>query len=229
VTEAGIAFTWAGLWYHFVAVPILQFFLFRWIWRLISWTLFLRDMARLDLELVATHPDRAAGLGFLGGAHLSLAIFPFAFSCVLSAHVAFQVHFEAVAVMSFKVVFAVYLVAMLLLILGPLLIFTPLLARTRRQGLREYGIFANTYNRAFHQRWVAGEPPADEPLLGSADIQSLADLGNSFGLIREMKIFPFSQQQILQIAIISSLPGLPLIFLVMPVGEILQLLAGALL
>ncbi len=118
---------------------------------------------------------------------------------------------------------------MLLLILGPLLIFTPLLARTRRQGLREYGIFANTYNRAFHQRWVAGEPPADEPLLGSADIQSLADLGNSFGLIREMKIFPFSQQQILQIAIISSLPGLPLIFLVMPVGEILQLLAGALL
>ncbi len=229
VTEAGIAFTWAGLWYHFVAVPILQFFLFRWIWRLISWTLFLRDMARLDLELVATHPDRAAGLGFLGGAHLSLAIFPFAFSCVLSAHVAFQVHFEAVAVMSFKVVFAVYLVAMLLLILGPLLIFTPLLARTRRQGLREYGIFANTYNRAFHQKWVTGTPPADEPLLGSADIQSLADLGNSFGLIREMKIFPFSQQQILQIAIISSLPGLPLIFLVMPVGEILQLLAGALL
>jgi hypothetical protein len=76
---------------------------------------------------------------------------------------------------------------------------------------------------------VTGTPPADEPLLGSADIQSLADLGNSFGMIREMKIFPFSQQQILQIAIISSLPGLPLIFLVMPVGEILQLLAGALL
>jgi len=229
VTAAGITFTWAGLWYNFVAVPILQFFVFRWLWRLISWTLFLRDMARLNLDLVATHPDRAAGLGFLGGAHLSLAIFPFAFSCVLSANAAFQLYFDAVPISSFKLIFAVYLVAMLLLILGPLLIFTPLLAQTRRRGLREYGIFANNYNRAFHQRWVAGEPPADEPLLGSADIQSLADLGNSFGLIREMKIFPFSQQQILQIAIISSLPGLPLIFLVMPVGEILQLLAGALL
>ncbi len=229
VTEAGTSFTWAGLWYYFVAVPLLQFFVFRWIWRLVSWTLFLRDMARLDLDLVPTHPDRAAGLGFLGGAHLSLAIFPFAFSCVLSAHVAFQVYFEAVPVMSFKVVFAVYLVAMLLLILGPLLIFAPLLARARRQGLRQYSLLANDYNRAFHQKWVAGPPPADEPLLGSADIQSLADLGNSFGMIREMKIFPFSQQQILQIAVVACLPGLPLIFLVMPVGEILQLLAGALL
>ena len=52
-------------------------------------------ISRLPLYLVPTHPDRAAGLGFLGGAHLALAIFPFAFSCVLSAHVAFQVHFEA--------------------------------------------------------------------------------------------------------------------------------------
>ena len=229
VTEAGTSFTWAGLWYYFLAAPLLQFFVFRWIWRLVSWTLFLRDMARLDLDLVPTHPDRAAGLGFLGGAHLSLAIFPFLFSCVLSAHVAFQVYFEAVPVMSFKVVFAVYLVAMLLLILGPLLIFSPLLARARRQGLRQYSLLANDYNRAFHQKWVAGPPPADEPLLGSADIQSLADLGNSFGMIREMKIFPFSQQQILQIAVVACLPGLPLIFLVMPVGEILQLLAGALL
>ena len=49
------------------------------------------------------------------------------------------------------------------------------------------------------------------------------------GMIRDMKPFPFSQQQILQIAVIASLPGLPLIFLVMPVGELLKLLAGALL
>jgi hypothetical protein len=95
--------------------------------------------------------------------------------------------------------------------------------------MREYSLLANDYNRAFHQKWVIGPPPDDEPLLGSSDIQSLADLGNSFGFIRDMKIFPFSQQQILQIVIIASLPGLPLIFLVMPVMELLNLLAGALL
>ncbi|HRZ35449.1 MAG TPA: hypothetical protein P5534_03690 [Candidatus Paceibacterota bacterium] len=225
----GIGLSLAGLWYHFVAVPILQFFMYRWLWRLFIWAGFLRDLSRLNLNLVATHPDRAGGLGFLGGAHVTLAIFAFALSCVLSAHVAFQVYFEAVPIETFRVLFVVYLVLMELICLGPLLIFAPLLARTRRAGLRQYSILADTYNRAFEQKWVTGQTPPDEPLLGSGDIQSLADLGNSFGMIREMKPFPFSQQQILQIAVIASLPGLPLIFLVMPVGELLRLLAGALL
>jgi len=219
----------AGFWYYFVAVPLLQFFMFRWLWRLIIWTLFLFELSRLDLRLIPTHPDRAAGLGFLGNAHLSLAIFPFAFSCVLSANLAFQIYFGGAPIESFKLLGVVYLAVMLLLILGPLLIFTPKLARCRRQGLREYSILANDYNRAFHQKWVVGPSPDGEPLLGSSDIQSLADLGNSFGFIRDMKVFAFSQQQILQIAIITALPGLPLIFLVMPVAELLRLLAGALL
>lgn len=218
-----------GLWYHFVAVPVLQFFMYRWVWRLLIWTLFLRDMARLNLDLVASHPDRAGGLGFLGAAHLSLAIFAFAFGCVLSAHVAFQVYFEAVPIETFKALFGIYLVSMVLIILGPLLVFTPMLARARREGLRKYSLLANTYNRGFEQKWMAGEASADETLLGSGDIQSLADLGNSFAVLREMKVFPFSQQQVLQIALIASLPGLPLIFLVMPVGDLLKLLAGALL
>ena len=227
--QGGTSLSLAGLWYHFVAVPILQFFMYRWLWRLLIWTLFLRNLSRLKLNLVATHPDRAGGLGFLGNAHLSLAIFAFIFSCVLSGHVAFQVYFEAVPIETFKVLFAVYLVLMELICLGPLLIFVPLLARTRREGLRQYSLLADTYNRAFEQKWVKSQAPPDEPLLGSADIQSLADLGNSFGVIREMKLVPFSRQQMLQIAVIASLPGLPLIFLVLPVGELLKLLAGALL
>lgn len=225
--KGGIELTLAGIWYYFVAIPVMLFFFYRWLWRLTIWTLFLRAMSRLNLNLVATHPDRAAGLGFLGNAHLSLGIFAFGYSTVLSANVAFQVYFEAVPIDTFKVLYAVFLILSELICLGPLLIFTPLLARTRREGLRKYSILANTYNHAFEQKWASGQMPQDEPLLGSSDIQSLADLGNSFGMIREMKPFPFSTQNIIQIAVIASLPGLPLIFLVMPVGEILKLLAGA--
>jgi hypothetical protein len=225
----GIGLSLAGFWYQLIAVPLLQFFVYRWLWRLIIWTLFLRDLSRLPLRLVATHPDRAGGLGFLGGAHVSLAIFPFAFSCVLSAFVAFQVYFEAVPIETFKALFVVYLVLMELICLGPLLLFVPLLARTRRTGLREYSILLSTHNSAFERKWVTGQHPPDESTLGSVDNSSLADLGSSFGMIREMKPFPFTRQHILQIAVIASLPGLPLIFLVMPVGELLKLLAGALL
>ena len=229
VGAGGAGLSMTGFWYHLVAVPVLQFFVFRWIWRLAIWTMFLFRMARLKLNLVATHPDHAGGLGFLGAAHASLAIFALALSCILSAHVGFQLYFEGASIESYKSLLIAYLVVVEIVCLGPLLLFAPMLARTRREGSRKYGLLAQDYNRAFEQKWVTSQPPADEPLLGSSDIQSLADLGNSYGLVRDMKVLPFGQTQILQIAIVASLPGLPLAFLIMPVGQILKLLAGALL
>jgi hypothetical protein len=74
---------------------------------------------------------------------------------------------------------------------------------------------------------VGEEASADEPLLGTSDIQSLADLGNSFEFIRAMKFVPFGQRVILQLAIVMSLPCLPLILLVVPIGQILDLVTKA--
>jgi hypothetical protein len=202
-------------------VPILQFFMYRWLWRLFIWTCFLSEMSRLPLNLVATHPDRAGGLGFLGNAHLSLAIFPFAVGCVLSAHVAFQVYFEAVPIDSFRALLVIYLVLMELICLGPLLLFAPLLARTRRAGLRDYSILADTYNRAFEQKWVAGQAPPDEPLLGSADIQSLADLGNSVSIVRDMRLVPVSPSILMYLAVAALLPLLPLVLFKYPIADLL--------
>ena len=36
----------------------------------------------------------------------------------------------------------------------------------------------------FDRKWLYGGAPPDEPLVGSADIQSLADLGNSFEIVK---------------------------------------------
>ena len=80
-------FSLAGLWYNFVAAPLIQFFVLRWLWRLAIWTLFLWDVSRLRLNLLATHTDMAAGLGFLGVAHVPMVILPFAVGCVISAEV----------------------------------------------------------------------------------------------------------------------------------------------
>ena len=93
-TSAGLHLSPAGLWYRFVSIPLVQFFLLRWLWRLVIWTLFLWDVSRLRLNLTATHSDLAAGLGFRGVAHVTLSIFPFALSCVLAAEIAFRVRFE---------------------------------------------------------------------------------------------------------------------------------------
>jgi hypothetical protein len=217
-----------ALWYQVVAVPILQFFALRWLWRLLSWVLFLLDLTRLRLSLIPTHPDRAGGLGFLADAHVSLAIFPLAFGCIVAGHAAFQIVFEGVPIDAFYGLFLFYLGIMVLICVAPMLVFVPQLAQTRRLGLRRYSLLADEHNRAFEEKWVSGQRPPDQALLGSSDVQSLADLGQSFTVIREMRPFPFSLQQVLRMAIIIALPGLPLVFLVMPFWKLLQLLAGAL-
>ncbi|HET7291299.1 MAG TPA: hypothetical protein VFM88_02645 [Vicinamibacteria bacterium] len=225
----GARLSMAGFWYHFAAVPLIQFLGLRWIWRLGIWFAFLREMARLDLDLVPDHADEAGGLAFLGTAHTTLSIFAFGVGSVLSADAAFRIVYEGAGLQSFRVTFAAHLILWELFCLGPLLLFAPALARARRAGLRTYGVLVNRYNRAFFDKWVVGPAPEGEPLLGSADIQSLADLGNSYDRIRSMKLVPFTQRVVLQVAVVAALPSLPLVLLVIPVTEILKLLAGALL
>jgi hypothetical protein len=102
--------------------------------------------------------------------------------------------------------------------------FVPILIRSRLAWLRDYSLLVVRYNRSFHEKWITGKVPPDEPLLGSADIQSLADLGNSFRYIQEMKPLPFNLRVMIRLAIVTSLPCLPLLLLVMPIDKIIELL-----
>lgn len=216
-----------SLWHHLIAIPLLQFLMYRWLWRLLVWTRFLFDVSRLDLALVPTHADESGGLGFLGNAHLSLGMLALGLGAILSADAAFHIIFEGADIDAFKIPFLVLLIICQMLFLGPLFLFAPALIESRRRGLREYGALALRYNRAFHEKWVEGKVADDEPLLGSSDIQSLADLGASFGFIHAMKSVPFSPKVMIQLAVCTILPGLPLILLVVPVEKVLDTLAGA--
>jgi hypothetical protein len=115
------------------------------------------------------------------------------------------------------------LVAVLVLgILGPLLVFSPRLAAAKRKGLREYGGLAQRYVREYDQKWLRGGAPPDEQLLGSADIQSLADLGNSFEVVQGMKLAPFTSRTVLELVVITLLPVLPLTLTMIPLEELLD-------
>lgn len=225
--DAALGISFTALWYRLVAVSILQFFWYRWLWRLAVWSGFLWTMSRLELNVLGTHADQAGGLGFLGTAHTSLGIFAFALSSVLSAEVANLMVFQGANIEAFRLHFTVLLVVVQLILLGPLLMFVPVLIRARLAWLRDYSLLVTRYNRAFHEKWIRGGAAADEPLLGSADIQSLADLANSFESIRGFKAVPFSLRVVIQLALVTSLPSLPLLLLVMPVSQILELLAKA--
>ena len=115
---------------------------------------------------------------------------------------------------------------MLILLLSPLLVFTPKLIRVKRLGLLEYSALANEYTQAFDRKWVRKEASEGEQLLGSGDIQSLADLGNSFGFVRSMRSFPVDLNGIIPLIIATALPMLPLMLTVYPFDDLVLKLVG---
>jgi hypothetical protein len=114
-------------------------------------------------------------------------------------------------------------------VLGPQLVFVPQLARLKRSGLLEYGRLAERYVREFDDKWLRGQAPADEPLIGSGDIQSLADLANSFSVIQDVRVSLVTKESILMIAAVTLAPMVPLLLTMMPLEELLKKLAGLIL
>ena len=201
--------TLPGLWFAAVSLPITQFFLLRWYFRLLVWFRFLFQVSRLDLHLVPTHPDRAAGLSFLGRGTYAFGPLLFAQGALLAGVIATRVLYGGKSLVDFKMD-AIGLVGFFVLaLLGPLLAFTPGLARAKRTGLAEYGKLASVYVFAFEDKWIRGGTGEAE-LLGTGDIQSLSDLGQSYSVIREMRVVPFGLQDITRLAAATALPLLPL-------------------
>ncbi|HKZ08026.1 MAG TPA: hypothetical protein VJU81_21355 [Methylomirabilota bacterium] len=219
--EGGYRLTPAGWWLAYVSVPIFQFLLFRWYFRIFIWIRFLSKVARCRLKLVPTHPDRAGGLGFLTNTAVAFAPLLAAHGVLLSGFLANRIFFQSAVLTDFKLELAAVVLFLLLIVVGPLLFFTPHLATARRVGLREYGTLAGRYVREFDSKWLRGTPPA-EPLVGSADIQSLADLANSFEVIRSMSMVPFTRQTVVQLAVITLLPVAPLLLTMISLEELMQ-------
>jgi hypothetical protein len=211
-----------GYYYAFVALPIFQFLMYRWAFGMIVWTKFLWQVSRLDLFLTPTHPDGAGGLGFLGKGSIPFGVIIFALSSVISAAIADRILFNGATLEEFEVIYATAMVLVLLLFATPLVVFAPMLIRLKQNGLIRYGAFASRYTQQFDQKWVNGLDTSEEPLLGTADIQSLADLGSSYELVRKMRVVPIALSDFIAIALPGLIPALPLVATVMPISEILK-------
>jgi hypothetical protein len=212
--------TLAGYWYVFVSLPLFQFILLRWYMRLLIWFRFLWQVNQIELNLIPTHPDRCGGLSFLGKSSYAFAPILFAQGAILAGVVAARVFYRGETLHTFKFQIAGFIVFFVITILAPLLMFTPRMARTRGKGLADYGLLAQRYVERFDQKWVGGSPPPAE-LLGTGDIQSLADLENSYQVIREMHIVPFGLQDISRLAIATAAPLSPLLLTIFSFEELM--------
>jgi hypothetical protein len=215
----GIHLTLAGYWYSFVSLPIFQFIFLRWYLRLGIWFLFLWRTSRLNLRLMPAHPDRSGGIGFLGGISYAFTPVLLAQGTLLAGLIASRIFYQGQNLMSFKASIIMLTGFFVLVILGPLIIFAPQLSRARLNGLAEYGDFATAYVTGFDEKWFHGGPKGK--LLGTTDIQSLADLANSYAVVGEMRLVPFTLKDMVRLAVATVLPISPLLLTIMPLEELL--------
>ena len=223
----GSRLTLAGVWYGYVSLPLFQFLLCRWYFRIFIWARLLWQVSRIPLNLMPTHPDRVGGLGFLAATTHAFIPLLTAHGALLAGQLANLIFYAGASLTQFRLEILLLVIFMVLLVVGPMLVLAPQLSRARRAALAEYGTLAQRYVRDFDAKWVRGEG-ADGPILGTGDIQSLADLGNSYSIIQDMRVVPVTKQAMLQLAVATVLPIVPLLLTLMPLEELLKKLFGIL-
>jgi hypothetical protein len=228
-TAEGLNLSGTGWWYAYVSLPVFQVLLMRWYYRVLIWSRFLWQVSRIELKLTPTHPDGLGGLGFL-------ANFSFAFTPLAAAHgtmlaglIASRIFYLRAALFDFRAEIAAVVLFLLCVLLGPLLVFAPQLAAAKRRGVRDYGALAERYVREFESKWLGGRATtANEPLVGSADIQSLADLRNGFEIVKTMRVAPITKDALVDLAAATVAPVVPLALTMMSLEDLLKTLYGIL-
>ncbi|MNK07829.1 hypothetical protein D3C87_257490 [compost metagenome] len=222
IEDGKLQWSLAGWWLGVVSLPLYQFLYLRWYFRLLIWARFLWQISRINLKLIPTHPDHCGGLGFLSASGKAFAPVLLAQGVLLSGMMANRIFYGSAHLLDFKMDFLGVVTLLVSFVLGPLLVFMPHIAVAKRVGLREYGVLAHRYVSDFDQKWLRNNAPTKESFLGSADVQSLADLSNSYEIIKNIRFTPFSLRTVIQLAVITAIPSIPLLLTIFPLDEILM-------
>ena len=210
----------AGWWYFLVSLPLFQFLLLRWYFRLFVWARFLWQVSRLDIDYAPMHPDRTGGIGFLSRIGYAFTPLLLAQGTLLAGMIANRIFFDGASLAQFKLEVFTFVAVMVGFVLAPLLVFVVPLSRAKRAGLRDYGHLAKDLVDEFDAKWLGGRAHG-EPLVGSPDPSSLCDIAASFDVVREMRVVPITRDTVLQLVVMTLLPVGPLLLTMVSVEELL--------
>jgi hypothetical protein len=97
-TSSGQTLSYAGWWFGLISAPVYRFLLLRWVWRMFLWASFLWRVSKLNLVLIPTHPDMAAGIGFLSEAQLRFGLIAFACGAVVAGQMGNAIVYQGATV-----------------------------------------------------------------------------------------------------------------------------------
>ncbi len=126
----------AGWWCILVSSPLLYFLFLRGLWRHVVWAILLGKLARLKMKLAVSHPDKNAGLGFMGDTPNAHTLFVFGVSCIPGAAFAYHINDFGFSLQTYGAVMAIWLVLVMIVVASPLAVFHRPLAELKRKTLR---------------------------------------------------------------------------------------------
>ena len=218
--SSGLHLTAAGSYYALVSLSILRFIQLRWYFRLFIWYRFLWQVRGLPLKFNLYHPDHAGGLGFLSASLIAFSPVFVAQSASLAAVIFTRIRYAGDRLPSFTLEIAGVLLFFVFAGVLPLTFFSIKLERAGRLAKIEFGVLASHYVNDFRAKWVQGG--VHSGLLGTPDIQSLADLANSYNVVNAMSLLPVTQRALVRLTLLIASPLLPLLLTVIPLSEIIK-------
>lgn len=217
----------AGWWHALVSLPLLLALCLGWLWRVVLWAQLLRSVARLKLRLIASHPDRCAGLAFLGQSVRAFSIVGMAVMMVAAGRSA-QLVLGGDATPTQNFYFNIGLAAVLLVVfVAPLLAFTSSLMGAWRHGMLEYGALAARAGHAFEAKWLKADH-ADGEILEQPDSSALTDLYQVVANVGSLHFVPVSLKDLAMLVVAMLIPFVPVVLLAIPVSVIMANLRGLL-
>lgn len=221
--------SWAGETMRFLSNPLFIFLVLRWFWRFYVWTELLYRISRLRLQLSPMHPDSSAGLGFLAiypGIFSGLA---FALSSVIASSMLKELDLVQHGANTVWLALAVWLAAVLIAFIGPLLVFTPVLLAVRDRATIEYGRLADQFHRAFHHKWIEDGRSGEELIGSSSDFSPVAGLSANQQTARKIQMVPVNRSAVVQLLIAAGIPLLAVVVREVPLADMLKWIAGKIL
>ena len=227
VSGAGPHLTTAGWYYVLVSQLLYQLLILISLWKWLLWCIFLYRLSKMDLQLVPTHPDQHGGIGFLGLSPAAITPTFLVISAVIGATWRSLIFREHVHWLSFKIEAIVLFGVVLIVTLGPLLLFVPRLTRLRRLGIFEYGALGQFESMQFHQRWILHRAGREEEFPATPEASTLTDYGSSYQNIEHLQPFPFDQGAFVGLILAVALPLLPVVLAEVPFATVLKALLEA--
>jgi hypothetical protein len=224
ITAAGHRISAAGWWRILVSQPLFLIVASTLVWRVIVWTVFLWKLSRFNLRLLASHPDRRGGLGFVPASVRSFPPLGVAIGTIAASTVAGLIKFEGHPAVEVQYAALAAVVTVVALLAVPLLVFGPVLFKLRTDGIYKYGRLMHDVGQSFETRWLPPARPKADPV-GAPDFSSMIDLSTVVANVYAITPMMVDLQSLTPLVVATLVPFIPVLFIILPTQQIVDAVA----